>query len=773
MTTPPADFQNSDLPGGGIASNSHEVQYWLLDESFDLMKRTTLMTLGLVPLFFLLFYNYFPIEFLLLFVGMMAIRMVVSFATQRAWRHRAVKVPADLLPWQRLFWVSNFVAALAWSASPTLMFFQANGYEQALLTGIVITVCAVSMNTQAGQPWAMLTFLVTVLVPPAVALVVRVGWLEHLLAAELVGALVVLSLVGRRAFINRQALVKGKIDLRDALAAASSARAQAEASSKAKSRFLANMSHELRTPLNAVIGAAQLLKSDRSDSQAQPQLIDAIHQSGNNLLGLIENILDLSRIEAGELTLINSDFDLLDCITEAAATGDLAARSKGLKLSCEVQDDLDLWRHADPTRIKQILNNLLGNAVKFTTRGSVRLKAERGEHADDVRFRIEDTGVGISKPALPFIFDAFRQAEEKANRRFGGSGLGLSIVHQLVTAMGGQVKATSEESVGTTIEFVLRLPPGESLSQPGYLSSKPPSADASPVKPGPPPMVRVLVVEDDALNLAIVCRLLTQGNFEPVTATSGAEAIRILSEDFVDVVLMDWQMPEMDGLECTQLMRAGASGTYGQTVPIVALTANAFAEDRAACLAAGMNDFLTKPVQGELLRARVAHWAKIAPTKLGGKPQSHSAKTTTTQSVAKAIALPVVSPVAEPVAMAYDPSVLAATLGIAQGSGDALELELITLFSQEKTTTLMAIEQAIANQNRAGLKIQMHTLKSTSAAVGAMEIAQLAASQDLRLRSGQNAIDDLLPRLRACYARFEEALADYRLTSSEAADSEI
>lgn len=423
--------------GGDV--NAHEVEYSLLSQSYELMQRTALMTLGIAPAFTLLFLRFFPPNLIAVYLGMIFLRLLLAALTMRAWRRRAPGIPANLQGWHRLYIINLIFAALAWSTAPSIVMLQATGWQAALLVAMFLTVVAVSVNTQAAQQLPMFLFMGILLVPPAIASFLAGDPMQALLGAELLGALIVLVFVGRRTHMGQRKQVEDKLKLRAAVALANTAQYQAELSSQAKSRFLANMSHELRTPLNAVIGAAQLLKTDHADAQLQPQLVDAIHQSGNNLLGLIEDILDISRIEAGELRLHPADFDLAVCIHAALATGLLTAQSKGLSLTLDLQAGLPLARHADAARIRQILINLLGNALKFTSRGSVQLKVEQGAGPLDVRFTVQDTGVGISEAALPIIFDAFRQAETQANRRYGGSGLGLSIVKQLVCAMGGKV----------------------------------------------------------------------------------------------------------------------------------------------------------------------------------------------------------------------------------------------------------------------------------------------------------------------------------------------
>ncbi|MFT3954292.1 MAG: ATP-binding protein [Piscinibacter sp.] len=530
---------------------------------------------------------------------------------------------------------------------------------------------------------------------------------------------------------------------------------RAEAASVAKTRFLANMSHELRTPLNAVIGAAQLLQAQddvpapapmpvpepppAGGASAQTHLVEVIRQSGLNLLGLIENVLDLSRIEHGSLALAPEDFNLLDCVEAALATAAVPARIKGLEVACIVDPALPLWRRGDPLRLRQVLLNLLGNAVKFTLQGEVLLRVGPGPGADALRISVADTGIGIGEASLGRIFEPFQQAEDASSRRFGGSGLGLAIARQLVEAMGGSIAATSEPGRGScfTAEITLPVLPDQGAGQvrlgqhlafhepheasaealaaqlqrlgctawrcagPAELdawlhehaadqpapwlmvSLDAPNAAAllemavSRIDPrqivtmssGEPlrieamrhrlavprgvvkPVLRsalvsrlgaaardrdalpatparvdeagaerhVLVVEDDRVNQTIVCAMLRNAGYRTSTADDGAQALAMLACNDYDLVLMDWQMPDMDGLEVTRRLRSGEAGRHGRIVPIVALTANAFVEDRNACLASGMNDFLTKPVLAASLEATVGRWTQH-PARNAGRP---------------------------------------------------------------------------------------------------------------------------------------------------------
>jgi len=500
------------------------------------------------------------------------------------------------------------VGGLAWAYGPVLMMPGAGRVESLLLLCFPFSVCAMASSAQAARLVSMLLFLCAALLPSAWALGRSGGTVELIAALQVVAGMCGLGLVGLRSHRVITASIQTELELQRTVEQLRQARERAEAASVAKTRFLANMSHELRSPLNAVIGAAQLMKIGQQDPAGQAMLVDAIHQSGTNLLGLIENIMDLSRIEAGRLSLADAPFDLAECVQAAMATASLAGSAKGLTVSCEFDPALTVWRHGDALRVRQLLLNLLGNAVKFTNRGRVSVQVRGAGQADTVCIAVRDTGVGMPPEALTKVFDAFRQADDGANRRFGGSGLGLAIVRQLVDAMGGSISLHSEVGQGSCFE--LTLPMRAATPPPAPAPVAAPVLDATPDAPvAAPRSARVLVVEDDLLNQNIVCRLLAHAGHQATAASNGAAALTLVAESCFDLVLMDWQMPDMDGLEVTRRMRRGMAGPQGCTVPVVALTANAFAEDRAACLAAGMDDFLTKPVQSHRLLDAVGRWA--------------------------------------------------------------------------------------------------------------------------------------------------------------------
>jgi|GEM_PF-1621038 len=660
---------------------------------------------------------------------------------------------------------------------------------------------------------------------------------------------------------------------------AQAAQARAESASQAKTRFLANMSHELRSPLNGVIGAAQLLQAQGADPTRRAELVEIIRTSGSNLLGLIEHVLDLARIEAGALELQPRDFDLLDCLDAAMLSSAPLASAKGLRLSCRVDPHLEAWRHGDDARLRQLVLNLLGNAVKFTARGDVSVDV-RKLGADRLQIQVRDTGIGMAPEALATIFEPFQQADASTTRRFGGSGLGLAICQDLARLMGGRVSAQSILGVGSCFTLDLPLPlahqappvpaplglrvawcephepsaqalaallqrlgceaqrcmdmaslrafvqvphpagqppwcvvavdaePGrqllpaalrwldparvltvdgavdavaahtrQALGLPQAMSrpvlraalvsrlqgqgqgqgapASDPAAAALPV--AGPVAAQVLLVEDDTINQSVVRSMLEHAGLACTVAANGALALQALAAAPFDLVLMDWQMPEMDGLEATRRLRRGEAGERNRQVPVVALTANAFAEDRDACLAAGMNDFITKPVLAAHLLALAGRWIRRPDPPAAAPPDAAS-------TLAGADATAAADPADDGVPV-HDPAVLGRLPMVADGSDPQYAQRLLDLFDRTTGEALAAMQQAIVAADLATVQRGLHSLKSSAGQVGAMALAAEAARADAAMRRGEldtAALPALLQRLQASHRRFAGAVAMQR-----------
>jgi signal transduction histidine kinase/ActR/RegA family two-component response regulator len=461
------------------------------------------------------------------------------------------------------------------------------------ITAIGVFILVSSMRT------AMLNFL-TILSP----VMAHALWTGHEDAWVVVVSLLVYGAVltqeSWRSCRDWTDMTRLRLEASSVAAAREQARQVAVEASQAKSRFLANMSHEIRTPMNGILGMSELLQATRLDA-TQARYVQAISTAANALHDLLGDILDLSKIEEGKVRLERVDFDPAQMLAGVATI----YRELGLARGVAVQTAISLQAlppvSGDPTRLRQVLANLLGNAIKFTSAGTVTLRAEPAARSDAhgrpwIRVTVQDTGIGMTHDQMAQLFQRFSQADSSTTRRFGGSGLGLVICKHLVELMGGSIHADSAPGHGSTFWFEVPLE--------AALDPAPAAAAATAAPAAAPRQAHVLVVEDNAVNCMVVQAMLERLGMTVTLAHDGAQAVAAMQAHDVEVVLMDCQMPVMDGYEATRRIRS--AGHARAQVPIIALTAHALAEDRQRCDAAGMNDYLPKPVTSDAL-ARVLH----------------------------------------------------------------------------------------------------------------------------------------------------------------------
>jgi PAS domain S-box-containing protein len=510
--------------------------------------------------------------------------------------------------------------------------------------------------------------------------------------------------------------------LREAEARAAAARDEALAASRMKSSFLANMSHEIRTPLNGVLGITDVLL-DGDLSAEQREHAELIRISGDTLLTVVDDILDLSKIEAGALRIEHARFDLVDAVEGACMLVSEDAARKGLGLTLSLDAKLPAGVLGDAVRVRQVLGNLLSNAVKFSSEGEIRVSARCTEARGTctrVMFVVEDAGIGIEASALERLFEPFVQADASTTRRFGGTGLGLAIVAQLVRMMDGDVGASSTPGEGSTFWFSMPFErAADGVEEPEL---EPPATQ----RPRSHAAAKVLVVEDNSINQTVATELARQRGCQVEVAHDGLEALEALRTRSFDLVLMDCQMPRLDGYEATRRLRGW--DTPAACTPVVAMTANAMPGDRQRCLDAGMNDYIAKPIRGDDLDRVLARFAARGPAS---------------------------GAMLDPDGVAD----LRARLGDSGVAG-----RIVEVFAEQTQDLLAVLRAALERRDAAAVAETAHKLKGSCLTLAATRMGELCAQLDARARSGiledgYVLVDEIAASFAPTYAAMLDAFA--------------
>jgi TMAO reductase system sensor TorS len=529
------------------------------------------------------------------------------------------------------------------------------------------------------------------------------------------------------------------------------AKEEAEQSSRAKSEFLANMSHEIRTPMNGVMGMTDLLLHT-SLGEKQRHYVSTIRKSGRILLDILNDILDFSKIEAGKLTLDNRAFDLWELVSSTKDLFSRKASEKGLVISSRLDPAMPRFLHGDPSRLRQILVNLIGNSIKFTEQGEIAIQGQVVKRHQDsmvIRFGVHDTGIGLGHEQQKVIFDSFSQADSSTTRHYGGTGLGLAISRQLAELMGGEIGVSSSLGKGSTFWFtvVMKTLADGDFDNLAETENKPGGNDETSHFEA-----RILVAEDNLTNQIVAEGMLTLLGCKVDLANNGLEAVEAVQNQDYDLVFMDCQMPAMDGYEAAAKIKKDREDRGGSSLPIIALTAHAMRGDRELCLQAGMDDYLPKPFDHQQLIAILEKWLPPA-----SRQQGENAKPPATSS-----------PVKRKTDSHLDIEVLNRIQAMQRPGTVNILSQVIDVYLTSSDSLFQTICEAVRRGNADSLRQAAHSLKSSSANVGARQLAGLCRQlEEIGRRQKCDEATTIIKQLEKEFPLVVEALSAYANQGSQ------